>query len=212
MRNRSRGRLLCLLAGVFLTACSSSPVPPDWQLNSRNALTAFQSNYLKRRHARRGARVRQGRRRNCAARGAATCWRRAELVRCAVPRGEPGVRRLPGIREAARRRGPPKSWPTRSISPAAASTGGGRCFVAPRFPRVQFNSGKGNPRDHFLRDRPRLGTGLAPPLLAWLRRAGEALRSGGRPRGTGSVSVDGLRWCGVRERRGAARRLFASEA
>ena len=47
MRNRSRGRLQCVAAAIFLSACSSSPVPPDWQLNSRSALTAFQSYYLK---------------------------------------------------------------------------------------------------------------------------------------------------------------------
>jgi hypothetical protein len=36
-----------VLAGFFLAACSSGPVPPDWQANSHGALNAFQSYYLK---------------------------------------------------------------------------------------------------------------------------------------------------------------------
>lgn len=36
-----------LVAALFLAACSSGPVPPDWQANSHGALNAFQSYYLK---------------------------------------------------------------------------------------------------------------------------------------------------------------------
>lgn len=47
MRDRSARRCLYFLAGIFLSACSSGPVPPDWQANSHGALNAFQSYYLK---------------------------------------------------------------------------------------------------------------------------------------------------------------------
>ena len=40
-------RAVLLLQLLFSWGCSSGPVAPDWQLNSANALRAFQSHYLK---------------------------------------------------------------------------------------------------------------------------------------------------------------------
>jgi hypothetical protein len=39
-------RLLALLASVLISACSSAPPPPDWQIESRNALERAQNAYF----------------------------------------------------------------------------------------------------------------------------------------------------------------------
>lgn len=72
-----------LVAGFFLTACSSGPVPPDWQASAKYSLDAFQQSYL--RGDTRVANLEFERARAELARtGNAALVARAELIRCAA--------------------------------------------------------------------------------------------------------------------------------
>jgi len=83
MTAKGTARFSCLLAGILVSACSSGPVPPDWQLNSRSALSAFQSYYLK--GDTRAAQVEFERARaELQSTGRGDLVARAELVRCAA--------------------------------------------------------------------------------------------------------------------------------
>ena len=76
-------KLAVLIAIAFLSACSSAPVPPDWQLHSYAALGAYQSRYLT--GDTRGAETEFARLKNeLSATGRPSLIARAELLRCAL--------------------------------------------------------------------------------------------------------------------------------
>lgn len=76
-------RVMLFSPFLFLWGCSSGPVAPDWQLNSHNALNAFQSHYLK--GDTRAAQVEFERARaELQSTGRGDLVARAELVRCAA--------------------------------------------------------------------------------------------------------------------------------
>lgn len=76
--------LFAALAGaVVLTACASGPAPPDWRLNAREALAAYQSAEL-RGQARIAAQEFARARSELASTGNAEWVARAELTRCAL--------------------------------------------------------------------------------------------------------------------------------
>jgi len=71
------------LAALLLGACASAPTPPDWQLNARDALAAFERHYLAgdtRFAAQEFARARK----EISRTGRGDLVARAELVRCAA--------------------------------------------------------------------------------------------------------------------------------
>jgi len=76
-------RLASILLGALVAGCSSGPPLPDWQLNSSQALLAFQRDYLS--GDTRAAEADFARARGEIARtGREDLLARAELVRCAV--------------------------------------------------------------------------------------------------------------------------------
>lgn len=167
MRSRRRGRLLCLLAGVFLSACSSSPVPPDWQLNSRSALTAFQSHYLK--GDTRAAALEFDRATaelRSTARG--DLLARAELVRCAVRAASLEFDGCPGFEKLRADAG------AEELAYAEYLAGRGQHAAAEDalsrlvFFGVQFNSGKATPENISTAIDLASAQGWRRPLLAWL--------------------------------------------
>jgi len=83
MALRAKNRHTLALALAFIAACSSAPVPLDWQQNSFDALQSFQSLYLAGDSA--GAEdAFKSARAQLTATGRADLVARAELVRCAA--------------------------------------------------------------------------------------------------------------------------------
>ncbi len=167
MRSRRRGRLLCLAAGVFLSACSSSPVPPDWQLNSRSALTAFQSHYLK--GDTRAAGLEFDRAvAELRSTGRGDLLARAELLRCAVRAASLEFDACPGFEKLRGDAG------AEELAYAEYLAGRGQHGAAEDalsrlvFLGVQFNAGKATPETISSAIDLASAQGWRRPLLAWL--------------------------------------------
>jgi len=92
--------LAALVAAALLVACASGPVPPQWRLDARGALDAFESAWLRgqsRVAAQEFARARSA----LASTGDARLVARAELTRCALQVASLDFDDCPGFRPLA---------------------------------------------------------------------------------------------------------------
>jgi len=159
--------LLCFLAGVFLSACASSPVPPDWQLNARSALTGFQSHYL-RGDTRAAALEFDRATAELRSTGRGDLLARAELVRCAVRAASLEFDACPGFEKLRADAG------AEELAYAEYLAGRGQHGAAEDalsrlvFLGVQFNSGKATPETISSAIDLASAQGWRRPLLAWL--------------------------------------------
>lgn len=167
MRNRSRGRLLCLLAGVFLSACSSSPVPPDWQLNSRSALTAFQSDYLKG-DTRAAALEFDRATAELRSTGRGDLLARAELLRCAVRAASLEFDNCPGFEKLRADAGPEELAYADYLAGRAERAAGDDALSKLVSSAVRLNSSKITPPEIAAAIDLASAQGWRRPLLAWL--------------------------------------------
>jgi len=167
MRNRRRGRLLCLAAGVFLSACSSSPVPPDWQLNSRSALTAFQSHYLK--GDTRAAGLEFDRAvAELRSTGRGDLVARAELVRCATRAASLEFDNCPGFEKLRADAGPEELAYADYLAGGAERAAGEDALSKLVSSAVRLNSSKITPPEIAAAIDLASAQGWRRPLLAWL--------------------------------------------
>jgi len=166
MRNRRLGRLLCL-AGVFLSACSSSPVPPDWQLNSRSALTAFQSYYLKGDTRAAGLEFDRATA-ELRSTGRGDLLARAELLRCAVRAASLEFDACAGFEKLRADAGAEELAYYEFLSGRAQRTASDDPLARLVYAGVQFKSGKIAPGDISASIDIASAQGWRRPLLAWL--------------------------------------------
>jgi hypothetical protein len=160
--------LALLLAPLLaLTACSSGPVPPDWQLNATTALNYFQQSYL--RGETRVATLEFDRaKEDLASTGRPSLIARAELVRCAV---RAASLEFDGCPEFEKRRvdaGPEE------LAYADYLAGRGQHAAAADpvsrivFLGLQFQAGTATPDDIVAAIDLASAQGWRRPLLAWL--------------------------------------------
>jgi len=167
MRNRSRGRLLCLAAAIFLSACSGSPVPPDWQLNSRSALTAFQSHYLK--GDTRAAGLEFDRAvAELRSTGRGDLVARAELVRCATRAASLEFDNCPGFEKLRADAGPEELAYADYLAGRAERAAGEDALSKLVSSAVRLNSSKITPAEIAAAIDLASAQGWRRPLLAWL--------------------------------------------
>lgn len=168
MRNRSRGRLLCLAAAIFLSACSGSPVPPDWQLNSRSALTAFQSYYLKGDTRAAGLEFDRATA-ELRSTGRGDLLARAELLRCAVRAASLEFDACPGFEKLRADAGADELAYAEYLAGRGQHGAAEDALSRLVFLGVQFNSGKATPETISSAIDLASAQGWRRPLLAWLR-------------------------------------------
>ena len=167
MRNRIGGRFLCLLAGVFLSACSSGPVPPDWQMNSRSALTAFQSYYLK--GDTRAAGLEFDRAvAELRSTGRGDLVARAELVRCATRAASLEFDNCPGFEKLRADAGPEELAYADYLAGRAERAAGQDALSKLVSSAVRLNSSKITPPEIAAAIDLASAQGWRRPLLAWL--------------------------------------------
>ncbi len=102
---RALSDLATLLVAGLLTACASGPAPPQWRLDARSALDAFESAWLRgqtRVAAQEFARARN----ELAGTGDTRLVAQAELIRCALQVASLGFDDCPGFRPLAQDAGP----------------------------------------------------------------------------------------------------------
>ena len=167
MRNRSRGRLQCVAAAIFLSACSSSPVPPDWQLNSRSALTAFQSHYLKGDTRAAGLEFDRATAelRNT---GRGDLVARAELVRCATRAASLEFDNCPGFEKLRADAGPEELAYADYLAGRTERAVGEDALSKLVSSAVRLNSSKITPPEIAAAIDLASAQGWRRPLLAWL--------------------------------------------
>jgi len=167
MRNRIRGRLLCLAAAIFLSACSGSPVPPDWQLNSRSALTAFQSHYLN--GDTRAAGLEFDRAvAELRSTGRGDLVARAELVRCATRAASLEFDNCPGFEKLRADAGPEELAYADYLAGRAERAAGEDALSKLVSSAVRLNSSKITPPEIAAAIDLASAQGWRRPLLAWL--------------------------------------------
>ena len=155
------------LAGIFLSACSSGPVPPDWQLNSHGALNAFQSYYLKG-DTRAAALEFDRATTELRSTGRGDLIARAELVRCAVRAASLEFDNCPGFEKLRADTGAEElayyEFLSGRTERAVAEEPLSRLVSA----GVRFKSGKGTPENISASIDIASAQGWRRPLLAWL--------------------------------------------
>ena len=142
-----------LLSGFFLSSCSSGPVPPDWQLNSRGAVNAFQSHYLK--GDTRSAEIEFAR-------------ARAELVRCAVRAASLEFDTCPGFEALRADAGPEELAYAEYLAGRAEKAAAEDALSKLVSSGVRLNSGKITPPEIAAAIDAASAQGWRRPLLAWL--------------------------------------------
>jgi hypothetical protein len=154
-----------LIPLAFLWACSSAPVPPDWQLHSYAALGAYQSRYLS--GDTRGAETEFARlKHELSATGRPSLIARAELLRCALRTAALELDDCPAFkREDA---GPEELayadyLAGRSSRPASDDPVSKLVFLG-----IQFKNGKATPENIDSAVSLASEQGWRRPLLAWL--------------------------------------------
>ena len=166
-RTRITGFQLLSLAGLFLSSCSSGPVAPYWQLNSRGALNAFQSHYLK--GDTRPAEIEFARARaELAGTGRADLIARAELVRCAVRAASLEFDACPGFEKLRADAGAEELAYADFLSGKIERTGTDDPLSRLVSHGVKFNSGKATPENISAAIDIASAQGWRRPLLAWL--------------------------------------------
>ena len=161
------GFQLLLLSGFFLSSCSSGPVPPDWQLNSRGAVNAFQSHYLK--GDTRSAEIEFARARaELAGTGRADLVARAELVRCAVRAASLEFDTCPGFEALRADAGPEELAYAEYLAGRAEKAAAEDALSKLVSSGVRLNSGKITPPEIAAAIDAASAQGWRRPLLAWL--------------------------------------------
>jgi len=167
MTAKGTARFSCLLAGILVSACSSGPVPPDWQLNSRSALSAFQSYYLK--GDTRAAQVEFERARaELQSTGRGDLVARAELVRCAARAASLEFDGCPGFEKLRADAGVEELAYAEYLAGRGQRAAADEAFSRLVFLGVQFNSGRANPENIAAAIDISSAQGWRRPLLAWL--------------------------------------------
>jgi hypothetical protein len=167
MRGKGAARFFSLLAGSLVSACSSGPVPPDWQLNSRGALNAFQSYYLK--GDTRAAQVEFERARaELQSTGRGDLVARAELVRCAARAASLEFDGCPGFEKLRADAGVEELAYAEYLAGRAQRAAADEAFSRLVLHGVQFNAGRTNPEDIASAIGIASAQGWRRPLLAWL--------------------------------------------
>lgn len=167
MTRKGAARFLCLLAGFLVSACSSGPVPPDWQLNSHSALNAFQSYYLK--GDARAAQVEFERARaELQSTGRGDLVARAELVRCAARAASLEFDGCPGFEILRADAGAEELAYAEYLAGRAQRAAADEAFSRLVFLGVQFNSGRANQENIASAIDIASAQGWRRPLLAWL--------------------------------------------
>lgn len=167
MRNRDRGRLLCLATAIFLSACSGSPVPPDWQLNSRSALTAFQSHYLKGDTRAAGLEFDRATA-ELRSTGRGDLLARAELLRCATRTASLEFDNCPGFEKLRADAGPEELAYADYLAGRAERAAGEDALSKLVSSAVRLNSSKITPPEIAAAIDLASAQGWRRPLLAWL--------------------------------------------
>jgi hypothetical protein len=159
--------LLCLAAAIFLSACSGSPVPPDWQLNSRSALTAFQSYYLKGDTRAAGLEFDRATA-ELRSTGRGDLLARAELVRCATRTASLEFDNCPGFEKLRADAGPEELAYADYLAGRAERAAGEDALSKLVSSAVRLNSSKITPPEIAAAIDLASAQGWRRPLLAWL--------------------------------------------
>ena len=158
---------LYFLAGMSISACSSGPVPPDWQLNSRSALNAFQAYYLK--GDARAAQLEFDRAKaELSSTGNPALVARAELVRCATRAASLEFDNCPGFEKLRADAGAEELVYADFLSGKIERTGTDDPLSRLVSHAVKFNSGKATPENITAAIDIASAQGWRRPLLAWL--------------------------------------------
>ena len=160
-------RVMLFSPFLFLWGCSSGPVAPDWQLNSHNALNAFQSHYLK--GDTRAAQVEFERARaELQSTGRGDLVARAELVRCAARAASLEFDGCPGFEKLRADAGVEELAYAEYLAGRGQRAAADEAFSRLVFLGVQFNSGRANPENIAAAIDISSAQGWRRPLLAWL--------------------------------------------
>ena len=166
-RTRITGFQLLSLAGLFLSSCSSGPVAPDWQLNSRGALNAFQSHYLK--GDTRAAGLEFDRAvAELRSTGRGDLVARAELVRCATRAASLEFDNCPGFEKLRADAGPEELAYADYLAGRAERAAGQDALSKLVSSAVRLNSSKITPAEIAAAIDLASAQGWRRPLLAWL--------------------------------------------
>ena len=167
MREKNARKSLYFLAGIFLSACSSGPVPPDWQSNSHSALNAFQSYHLKGdtlaaslEFDKAAAELRST--------GRGDLLARAELVRCATRAASLEFDDCPEFQKLRADAGAEELAYADFLSGKNERTATDDPLSRLVSHGVRFNSGKGTPESISAAVDIASAQGWRRPLLAWL--------------------------------------------
>lgn len=167
MSKSSAGKLMCFFAGILLAACSTGPVPPDWQLNSVGAINAFQSHYLK--GDTRAAQLEFDRAKaELGSTGNPALIARAELVRCATRAASLEFDACPGFERLRDDAGAEELAYAEYLAGRAQRAASDDALSRLVFLGVQFNSGKASPEAISAAIDIASAQGWRRPLLAWL--------------------------------------------
>ncbi|MBC7803907.1 MAG: hypothetical protein H7Y16_08540 [Candidatus Parcubacteria bacterium] len=152
---------------ALLSACSSGPVPPEWQSNSRSALDSFQQRYLRGDTA--GADAEFARAKSeLSSTGNASMVARAELLRCAVRAASLEFDNCPGFENLRADAG------VEELAYAEFLTGKSERKVSDDplsrlvSHGVKLNSGRASPENISAAIEISSSQGWRRPLLAWL--------------------------------------------
>ena len=161
---RSASRLLLV---VLVAGCSSGPVPPDWQLNSVSAMSAFQSHYLK--GDTRAAQLDFDRAKaELQSTGRGDLVARAELVRCAARVASLEFDGCPGFETLRADAGAEELAYYEFLSGRAERSISEEPLSRLVYAAMQFKSGKITPENISASIDIASAQGWRRPLLAWL--------------------------------------------
>ena len=167
MSRKSAAGFPSFFAAIFLSACSSGPVPPDWQVNSHGALNAFQSYYLK--GDTRAAQLEFDRAiAELRSTGRGDLVARAELVRCAARAASLEFDGCPGFEKLRADAGADELAYYEFLSGGAERAATDDPLSRLVYAGVQFKAGKITPENISASIDIASAQGWRRPLLAWL--------------------------------------------
>jgi hypothetical protein len=156
-----------LLLVVLVSGCSSGPVPPDWQLNSVSAMSAFQSHYLK--GDARAAQLDFDRAKaELQSTGRGDLVARAELLRCAIRAASLEFDNCPGFEKRRIDAGPEELAYAEYLAGRVERAAGEDALSKLVFSGVRLNSNKITPPEIAAAIDTASAQGWRRPLLAWL--------------------------------------------
>ena len=152
---------------ILFWGCSSGPVPPDWQLNSHDALGAFQSYYLK--GDSRVAEIELERAKSeLRSTGNPALVARAELVRCAVRAASLEFDACPGFEKHRADAGPEELAYAEYLAGRSDKAPGDDALSKLVSSGVRLNGGKITPSEIAAAIDVASAQGWRRPLLVWL--------------------------------------------